>query len=134
MLVTEVMNDSPATDVGIQRYDVLLRSGDQRLVNPGQFNALMRARKPGETLSLTVFRADPANGNLSWVQNLPSGGRTPRNFDLSPDGRWLVCGHQDSTELTVFAVDPEQGTLTPTGHSATVPCCVCVLFVPAPLL
>jgi 6-phosphogluconolactonase len=84
--------------------------------------------------SLTVFRADPANGNLSWVQNLPSGGRTPRNFDLSPDARWLVCGHQDSPELTVFAVDPEQGTLTPTGHSATVPCCVCVLFVPAPLL
>jgi hypothetical protein len=57
LLVTEVMDDSPAADAGIQRYDVLLRSSDQRLVNPGQFNALMRARKPGETLSLTVFRA-----------------------------------------------------------------------------
>lgn len=57
LLVTEVMDDSPAAEVGIQRYDVLLRSGDQHLVNPGQFNALMRARKPGETLSLTVFRA-----------------------------------------------------------------------------
>jgi hypothetical protein len=57
LLVTEVMNDSPAADLGIQRHDVLLRSGDQRLVNPGQFNALMHARKPGEILSLTLFRA-----------------------------------------------------------------------------
>jgi 6-phosphogluconolactonase len=68
------------------------------------------------------------------VQNLPSGGRTPRNFDLSPDGRWLVCGHQDSPVVTVFAVDLAQGTLTPTGPAAAVPCCVCVLFRPAPLL
>ena len=84
--------------------------------------------------SLTVFHANPANGTLSWVQNLPSGGRTPRNFDLSPDGRWLVCGHQDSAAVTVFAVDPERGTLSPTTHTATVPCCVCVLFAPAPVL
>lgn len=81
--------------------------------------------------SLAVFRADPATGTLSWVQNLPSGGRTPRNFDLSPDGRWLVCGHQDSPEVTVLAVDPTQGTLTPTPHAANVPCCICVLFYPA---
>ena len=84
--------------------------------------------------SLTVFEEDPANGALRWRQNLPSGGRTPRNFALSPDGRWLVCGHQDSPEVTVFAVDPRLGTLTPTAHAATVPCCVCVLFAPAPFL
>jgi len=33
--------------------------------------------------------------------------------------------------VTVFAVDPGPGTLTPTAHAATVPCCVCVLFAPA---
>jgi hypothetical protein len=57
LLVTEVGEDSPAADVGIQLHDLLLRSGDQRLVNPGQLNALIRTRNPGETLSLTVFRA-----------------------------------------------------------------------------
>jgi hypothetical protein len=81
LLVTEVMNDSPATDVGIQRYDVLLRSGDQRLVNPGQFNALMRARKPGETLSLTVFRAGKEwEVDLTlWEAEEPQGRREERN-------------------------------------------------------
>ena len=57
LLVTEVGEDSPAADAGIQRHDLLLRAGDQRLVNPGQLNALIRTRNPGETLSLTVFRA-----------------------------------------------------------------------------
>jgi hypothetical protein len=57
LLVTEVGEDSPAAEAGIQRHDLLLRSGDQRLVNPGQLNALIRTRNPGETLSLTVFRA-----------------------------------------------------------------------------
>jgi hypothetical protein len=81
LLVTEVMEDSPATDVGIQRYDVLLRSGDQRLVNPGQFNALMRARKPGETLSLTVFRAGKEwEVDLTlWEAEEPQGRREERD-------------------------------------------------------
>ena len=57
LLVTEVWTDSPAEAAGIQRHDVLLRSGDQRLANAGQMNALIRSRKPGETLSLTVCRA-----------------------------------------------------------------------------
>ena len=84
--------------------------------------------------SLTVFQADPVTGTLRFLQNHPSGGRTPRNFALSPDARWLVCGHQDSPEVTVFAVDADRGTLKPTAQTATVPCCVCVLFCPVPVL
>lgn len=57
LLVTEVVRDSPAESAGIQRHDLLLRAGDQQLVNPGQMSALIRSRKPGETMSLTVFRA-----------------------------------------------------------------------------
>ena len=57
LLVTEVWQDSPAEAAGLQRHDLLLRSGDQQLANPGQMHALIRARKPGETISLTVFRA-----------------------------------------------------------------------------
>jgi hypothetical protein len=65
LLVTEVVKESPAADAGIQRYDVLLRCGDQRLANSGQLNALVRARKPGETMRLTVFRA-----GKEWDVNL----------------------------------------------------------------
>lgn len=65
LLVTEVWTGSPAENAGIQRHDILLRSGDQRLANPGQMNALIRSRRPGETMRLTVFRA-----GKEWDVNL----------------------------------------------------------------
>ncbi len=57
LLVAEVSMDSPAGKAGILRHDVLLRSDDQRLANPAQMNALIRSRRPGETMNFTVFRA-----------------------------------------------------------------------------
>lgn len=78
--------------------------------------------------SIAVFAISPENGQLSLVEIVPSGGKTPRNFALSPDGNWLLCAHQDSDNLTTFRVDPATGRLNRTPHTATVPMCVCVLF------
>ena len=78
--------------------------------------------------SLTVFALAAETGLLTSVEIVPCGGKTPRNFALSSSGQWLVCAHQDSPDLTVFRVDPATGRLTPTAHTAAVPCCVCVLF------
>jgi len=69
-----------------------------------------------------------ATGELSLSEIVPSGGRTPRNFALSPNGRWLVCGHQDTPLITVFRVDPATGRLARTPHTAPIGACVCVLF------
>jgi len=80
--------------------------------------------------SLVVFARDPERGTLTFVQRLPCGGKHPRNFALSPDGRWLVCANRDSDNLVSYAVDATTGRLTPTGHTATVPQAVCVLFAP----
>lgn len=81
--------------------------------------------------SLVVFARDAASGALTRIQLEPSGGNHPRNFELSPDGRWLVCANRASNNLVVFKVDPLTGKMTPTGHTATVPEAVCVLFAPA---
>ncbi len=78
--------------------------------------------------SLAVFETTAPDGALRPIQTVPSGGRTPRNFALSPDGRWLVCGHQDTPLLTVFEVDGRTGLLTRSPHAAEVPVCICVAF------
>lgn len=78
--------------------------------------------------SIAVFGWDERSGRLQHVQTIASGGRSPRNFALSPDGRWLVCGHQDTPLVTVFAIDATTGRLTRTPHSAEVPVCICVAF------
>jgi len=78
--------------------------------------------------SIAIFGVDAASGRLTLVAITPCGGRNPRSFALSPDGAWLVCANQNSNSLTVFRVDPATGQLTSTGHAATVPLPVCVLF------
>jgi hypothetical protein len=81
LLVTEVWKDSPAEAVGLQRHDLLLRAGDQQLVNPGQMDALIGARKPGETISLAVFRAGKEwEVHLTlWEAEEPEGRREGRH-------------------------------------------------------
>lgn len=77
--------------------------------------------------SLAVFAVN-TDGTLRLVEITPCGGQHPRNFELSPDGQWLVCANQNSSNLVSFKVDAATGRLTATGHSASVPQAVCVLF------
>ena len=79
--------------------------------------------------SIAVF-AVQADGTLRLVEITPCGGKHPRNFNLSPDGTWLVCANMESDNLVSFKVDAATGRLTPSGHSVTVPRPVCVLFAP----
>ena len=59
---------------------------------------------------LAAFRIE-GDGRLTLLGLTPSGGEIPRDFVLTPDGRWLLAGHQDSHTICVFAVDGENGTL-----------------------
>ncbi|MEO6995627.1 MAG: lactonase family protein [Lacunisphaera sp.] len=81
--------------------------------------------------SIAVFTRDPANGKLTRIQIVSSGGAHPRNFCLSADGAWLICANRDTNNIAVFKVDASTGKLTPTGVTANIPKAVCVLFMPA---
>jgi 6-phosphogluconolactonase len=61
--------------------------------------------------SLVVFSIT-GGGQLTFLQRISCGGKTPRHFTLSPDGRWLLCGNQDSATVTVFRRDGASGKLT----------------------
>lgn len=59
---------------------------------------------------LAVFRIQE-DGRLSLLRHEDCGGRTPRDFILSPDGRFLLAANQDSDNICVFAVDGGDGSL-----------------------
>jgi 6-phosphogluconolactonase len=81
--------------------------------------------------SIAVFKiTDPAKGGLSLVEIEPSGGKTPRNFNVTPDGKWLLAAHESSDNITVFSINQDDGSLTPTPHSAKVGKAVCLVFMP----
>ena len=73
---------------------------------------------------IVVFRAD--GGALELVQTIGSGGRSPRDFDLSPDGRHLVCANE-SGKVVLFRVQAD-GCLVETGTSFDVPGALCVMM------
>ena len=80
--------------------------------------------------SITVFAIDRNSGKLTYVDNQPSQGKTPRNFNLDPTGAFLLAAHQNSDNVVVFRVNPADGKLTPTGQQIKVDACVCVKFMP----
>jgi 6-phosphogluconolactonase len=55
--------------------------------------------------------------------------RMPRGFAIDPSGRWLVVGGQDSNDLASYRIDPETGSLKPSGHLDRVNKPVCVSFL-----
>jgi 6-phosphogluconolactonase len=79
--------------------------------------------------SITVFAIDEATGRLSFVQNEPTQGSTPRNFGIDPTGQYLLAANQRSDSVVVFRIDQTTGRLTPTGARITVGSPVCVKFV-----
>ena len=80
--------------------------------------------------SIAVFAVDPHNGKLTFVERVPTGGKTPRHFALDPSGKWLLAANQDSNSIAIFRVDPRNGRLTATSHTLQVAAPVCVVFVP----
>jgi 6-phosphogluconolactonase len=78
--------------------------------------------------TIAAFAIDGATGRLTPVQQISSGGKSPRNFALDPSGRFLLAANQRSDSIVGFRVDPESGRLTPTGATVEVASPVCIRF------
>ncbi len=79
--------------------------------------------------SIAAFAIDQETGRLTALGQTPTGGRTPRNFNLDPSGRFLIAANQATNNVVVFRIDQDNGTLEAAGQEVAVPTPVCVLFV-----
>lgn len=77
---------------------------------------------------VAVFSVDAASGLATPVSYQPTGIH-PRNFTITPDGKFLLCACRDSDSIEIYAIDPATGVLSPTGKSIEVPAPVCVQVV-----
>lgn len=80
--------------------------------------------------SIAVFAVDKASGKLSSVQFAPCGGVRPRFFCLDPSGEFLISCNNNSCNMTLHAVDQQNGTLTLKPEKVAIGRPVCVVFVP----
>ena len=76
--------------------------------------------------SISVLRFDANRAELSNVQTMPIHGSWPRNFNLTPDGKYLLAAGARTNSISVFSINPKTGTLQMTGKATFVPSAICV--------
>ena len=78
--------------------------------------------------SIAVFSLNK-KGRLKPVEHESTQGSTPRNFNLTPEGDWLIAANQKTGNITSFKVSSKTGQLEYTGHQIKVANPVCIRFL-----
>ncbi len=67
-------------------------------------------------------------GKLEFKQQISTGGNGPRNFAVTPDGKYVFVAHQFTDNITIFKRDVKTGLLTNTEKQIKVGAPVCLKF------
>ena len=94
-----------------------------RLSKDGKF--LYASNRGHDSIAVYSILAD---GSLELLEIVPTNGKTPRDFDLTPDQEFLLVVHQDSDNVTVFKRNSENGRLAELSNDFQVPEAVCIAF------
>ena len=70
--------------------------------------------------SLAIFKV-LTDGKLERIALVPTGGKFPRHFAITPCGKAVIVANQDSSTLRLFSRDIDSGLLTDVGYEYSVP-------------
>lgn len=85
-------------------------SSDIHITPDGKF--LYASNRDGLN-DIVAYKINPESGKPKLIDRYATGGKTPRVFTISPDGKFILAGHQRGAEITVFNRDLETGELKP---------------------
>ena len=89
-----------------------------------QWGQLARAQQPPQEEQPILHGYQKAPRPISDILNA----RPTPLVQVSPNGKWLLCGNQDSDNISIFGIAPETGRLTFSGNTAEVGAPVCIVF------
>ena len=99
-------------------------AGDIHLSPDGKYLYATNRAPANDITCFSVAR----NGKLEFLQQISTFGDGPRNFAITPDGRYLFVGHQFSDEVVIFKRNVKTGLLTDSGMRIGVGAPVCLVF------
>ena len=107
------------------KYDPKYSTAETRIHPNGKF--VYVSNRGHNTVAAFAFdaetmRAKPA-GHISGDI------KTPRNFNITPCGKWMLIASQDGGKVGVYAIDEKTGLAKETEHSVKIDGCVCVKFL-----
>lgn len=77
---------------------------------------------------LAIFSINAADGKLTKAGYQPTGAH-PRNFIITPNGKYLLVASRDNNAVEVYERDKASGLLTPAGKEIGIDKPVCLKFV-----
>ena len=77
---------------------------------------------------IAIFSVDSKTGMLTRIGYQPTAAH-PRQFNITPNSRYLLCCCRDSNKIQVFRRDMKTGMLTDTHQDIRVSKAVCAQFV-----
>lgn len=78
--------------------------------------------------SLAIFKVLD-DGQLERIDIVPTGGKFPRHFAITPCGKAVLVANQDSSNITTFVRDIESGLIKATGDTYELPAPNYIRFV-----
>jgi len=78
--------------------------------------------------SLAIFKVAD-DGGLERLAVVPTGGKFPRHFALTPCGKAVLVANQDSSTITLFERDVNTGLIEATGDEYSIPAPNYIRFV-----
>jgi len=108
----------------VKNDKLIIRGADIHLSPDEKF---LYATNRGTANDITCFSV-AQDGQLTFIQQISTGGDGPRNFAISPDGHYVLVAHQMTDNIVIFKRDTKTGMLTKTGKEIKVGAPVCVLF------
>jgi S1-C subfamily serine protease len=76
VLITGVMNDSPAAKAGLKRGDLITKVDGRTITNPGDLRRAIAGKRPGQDASITIRRDDQEKQLTARLVEAPPESRT----------------------------------------------------------
>jgi len=76
---------------------------------------------------IAIFTVNPDDGKLTKIGYQPTG-LHPRNFAITPNGKYLLVACRDDNKIQVFSIDSKTGLLSDTHRDILLGKPVCVKF------
>lgn len=100
-------------------------SADIHISADGQF-VYASHRLSGDGIS--IHKVNPESGELTRIGYQPTG-RHPRNFAITPNGKYVLVACMRSNEVQIYERNAETGLLKDTGKRISHNAPVCIKFI-----
>lgn len=101
-------------------------SADIHVSPDGKF---LYASNRADANAIAIFSINKKDGTLSLVAHQSTLGKTPRNFNFDPSGKFLLVANQNSDEIVIFKRDAKTGLLTDTQNRIRIGKPVCLKWI-----